>query len=167
MFAFLFSSALRQNKSLSSYVLPILYSSSLLSTIAILDCSILFYTWPIRIFALPYFANALHFFTTHCSAALFLYLTMRNLSLLCLCKTLLHLSYTKPFFTLPMQTLLRRSVPLRYITLLRFAEANHYPATLYLCFTYHNYNQPCRSLFRVVIPYECPFFSRTFFANCI
>lgn len=81
-FAFLFSSVLRQNKSLSSYALPILCSSFLLNAIlfhnyvvllsafAILYFSILFRASPIRIFALPYFANALHFFTSHCPSAL-------------------------------------------------------------------------------------------------
>nr|DAG26239.1 MAG TPA: hypothetical protein [Caudoviricetes sp.] len=58
-----------------------------------------FHVLPIRIFALPYFANALHFFTTHCSAALFLYLTMRNLSLLCQNVSTLFNSITLPFCT--------------------------------------------------------------------
>ena len=111
MFAFLFSSTFHQNKSLSSYALPILCSSSLLrailchnyvvllSAFAILYFSILFRASPIRIFALPYFANALHFFTSRCFAVLFLCLAMRNLSLLCQNVSTLFYSITLPFCT--------------------------------------------------------------------
>nr|DAV33291.1 MAG TPA: hypothetical protein [Caudoviricetes sp.] len=71
----------------------------LLYSAPLLYFTFLFRASPIRIFALPYFANALHFFTTHCSAALFRYLTMRNLSLLCQNVSTLFNSITLPFCT--------------------------------------------------------------------
>nr|DAM08584.1 MAG TPA: hypothetical protein [Bacteriophage sp.] len=50
-----------------------------------------------------------------------------------------------------------RTIPLHYLSKLRFAEADQYPAIPHLCFTYHNYNQPCRSLFRDFSPFETAF----------
>nr|DAH29011.1 MAG TPA: hypothetical protein [Caudoviricetes sp.] len=68
-------------------------------SVPLLYFTFLFRASPIRIFALPYFANALHFFTTHCSAALSRYLTMRSLSLLCQNVSTLFNSITLPFCT--------------------------------------------------------------------
>nr|DAG92888.1 MAG TPA: hypothetical protein [Herelleviridae sp.] len=93
----------------------------LLYSAPLLYFTFLFRASPIRIFALTYFANALHFFTTHCSAALFHYLAMRNLSLLCLCKAPL-----------------RQSMPFRYnsmchISNLRLSLSNLYCSMPLLC----------------------------------
>ena len=124
----------------------------LLYSAPLLYFTFLFRASPIRIFALPYFANALHFFTTHCSAALFRYLTMRNLSLLCQNVSTLFNSITLPFCTSQYH-----SVASPCYAMLRFAVANQYSAILHLRFTYHNYNQPCRSLFRDFSPFETTF----------
>lgn len=48
--------------------------------------------------------------------------------------------YAKPLFTLPMQTPLRQSMPFRY-------NSVYLISNLRLCFAYHNYIHPCRSLF--------------------
>lgn len=127
--------------------MPILCSSSLLSTIAILY------------FSIPCFA-----YTYLCPALLRQCVTFLYNTLLCCAFPLPH--YAKPLFTLPKRinsfqfhnfALLHLSVPLRYITLLRFARSKSLPTILCLCFAYHNYNQPCRSLFCDFCPFETAF----------
>lgn len=118
-----------------------------------------FYSVPLLYFTFLFYSVLRLYVSLPCPTS-----PMRYITLLCCAFPLPR--YAKPLFTLPKRinsflfhnfALLHRSVPLRYITLLRFAEANHYPTILYLCFTYHNYNQPCRSLFRDFSPFETAF----------
>lgn len=111
-----FCSALRFTKVNHNRATLCLSIAHLIYSVPLLYFATPFHVLPIRIFALPYFANALHFFTSHCSAALFLYLTMRNLSLLCQNVSTLFYSITLPFCTaqchsvaLPCYAMLRRS----------------------------------------------------------
>ena len=151
----------------------------------------LLYSAPLLYITFLFYSVLRLYVSLPCPTSPMRYISLHHIALLrfsstSLCETSLYFAYAKPLFTLPMQnssapflheTFLYSTyanssaplstTPLHHLATLCFAVANHYPAILHLCFTYHNYNQPCRSLFRVVIPYECPFFSRTFFANCI
>lgn len=92
-----------------------------------------------------YFAN-----TLRCHSMLCRYSTVRCYALPLRFITFPHCAYanSSAFFS---------TTPLHYLAKLRFVEADHYLSVPHLCFTYHNSNQPCRSLFRDFSPFETTF----------